>query len=180
MVKLYREKIAFRGSYRCKFKSAAELGPAQLVCFIRLELVRAPVTTFVSTFLANVLKQLLTTFSISISYTSHMLAKVLSKKETHLLRCWIPDACLHANVFPHEVWLVTDLRVVKADQQQLTLQYQFTVKDQSFIQNAQASTTRRKLLASQLSHFQSLLARDGHPFRDRDYTFLRDWNKRSF
>lgn len=81
MVKLYREKTAFRGSYRCKFKSAAELGPAQLVCFIRLELVRAPITTFVSTFLANVLKQLLTTFSISISYTSHMLAKVLSKRK---------------------------------------------------------------------------------------------------
>lgn len=87
MVKLYREKIAFRGSYRCKFKSAAELGPAQLVCFIRLELVRAPVTTFVSTFLANVLKQLLTTFSISISYTSHMLAKVLSKRK---LICYGP------------------------------------------------------------------------------------------
>lgn len=83
MVKLYREKTAFRGSYRCKFESAAEFGPAQLVCFISTGAGKSSRHHFiiVSTFLANVLKQLLTTFSISISYTSHMLAKVLSKRK---------------------------------------------------------------------------------------------------
>lgn len=68
-------------------------------------------------------------------------------------------------VFQHKVGL-TDLSAVNAEQRQLLLSH------------AHAQKTRRKLLASQLAHFQPVVVEERHALRDSDdYTLL--WDEKS-